>query len=61
MDVLPTLVMGGVAQSIASMATYPYQVMKARLQQGGPAANQYTGTWDCTMKILRYAQFASRR
>ncbi|ETI44663.1 hypothetical protein, variant 1 [Phytophthora nicotianae P10297] len=54
MDMIPTLVMGAVAQSIASTATYPYQVIKARLQQGGPSANKYTGTWDCTLKIIRH-------
>ncbi|CAI5715996.1 hypothetical protein KXD40_006508 [Peronospora effusa] len=54
MDVIPTLIMGAVAQSIASTATYPYQVIKARLQQGGPFADKYTGTWDCTTKIIRH-------
>ncbi|CAH0513587.1 unnamed protein product [Peronospora belbahrii] len=54
LDMVPTLVMGAVAQSIASTATYPYQVIKARLQQGGPSADKYTGTWDCTMKIIRH-------
>ncbi|CAI5745876.1 unnamed protein product [Peronospora destructor] len=54
MDVIPTLMMGAVAQSIASTATYPYQVIKARLQQGEPFADKYTGTWDCTMKIIRH-------
>ncbi|CAI5740963.1 unnamed protein product [Peronospora destructor] len=54
MDVIPTLMMGAVAQSIASTVTYPYQVIKARLQQGGPFADKYTGTWDCTMKIIRH-------
>ncbi|KAE9348627.1 hypothetical protein PF008_g7262 [Phytophthora fragariae] len=54
MDVIPTLAMGAVAQSIASTTTYPYQVIKARLQQGGPLADKYTGTWDCTVKIIRH-------
>ena len=54
MDVIPTLMMGAVAQSIASTATYPYQVIKARLQQGGPFADKYTGTWNCTTKIIRH-------
>uniref|UniRef100_M4BIU2 Uncharacterized protein n=1 Tax=Hyaloperonospora arabidopsidis (strain Emoy2) TaxID=559515 RepID=M4BIU2_HYAAE len=54
MDVIPTLLMGAVAQSIASTTTYPYQVIKARLQQGGPVADKYTGTWDCTVKTIRH-------
>ncbi|KAG7394545.1 hypothetical protein PHYBOEH_005037 [Phytophthora boehmeriae] len=53
MDMIPTLAMGAVAQSIASTATYPYQLIKARLQQGGPSALKYSGTWDCTKKIIR--------
>lgn len=53
MDVIPTLIMGAAAQSFASTMTYPYQVIKSRLQQGGPAALQYTGTWDCSVKIIR--------
>lgn len=56
MDIVPTLIMGGIAQSIASSATYPYQVIKARLQQGGPAADRYTGTWDCTVKMFRFVR-----
>ena len=52
--VMPSLVMGALAQSFASTTTYPYQVIKARLQQGGPSALKYRGTWDCTTKILRY-------
>uniref|UniRef100_K3X3X3 Mitochondrial folate transporter/carrier n=1 Tax=Globisporangium ultimum (strain ATCC 200006 / CBS 805.95 / DAOM BR144) TaxID=431595 RepID=K3X3X3_GLOUD len=53
MDVIPTLAMGAISQAIASTATYPYQVIKARLQQGGASASQYSGTWDCTKKMLR--------
>lgn len=54
MDIMPTLAMGALAQCVASTMTYPYQVIKARLQQGGASAQQYTGTWDCTKKILQY-------
>ncbi|TDH70222.1 hypothetical protein CCR75_003970 [Bremia lactucae] len=54
MDLIPTLLMGAIAQSVASTATYPYQVIKARLQQGGPSANKYAGTWDCTIKTIRH-------
>jgi solute carrier family 25 folate transporter 32 len=43
--------MGSLAQAFASTATYPYQVVKARLQQGGPSADKYRGTWDCTKRI----------
>ncbi|ETV95917.1 hypothetical protein H310_10582 [Aphanomyces invadans] len=49
-----TLVMGALAQAFASTATYPYQVIKTRLQQGGPSADKYTGTWDCTKRIARH-------
>ncbi|TMW69585.1 hypothetical protein Poli38472_001741 [Pythium oligandrum] len=53
MEVVPTLAIGALSQAFASTATYPYQVIKARLQQGGPAALHYNGTWDCTVKIFR--------
>ncbi|GAB9474475.1 hypothetical protein Gpo141_00011598 [Globisporangium polare] len=54
MDVVPTLAMGAVSQAFASTATYPYQVIKARLQQGGESALRYSGTWDCATKIVRH-------
>lgn len=54
MDVVPTLAMGALSQAFASTATYPYQVIKARLQQGGDSALQYSGTWDCATKIVRH-------
>jgi solute carrier family 25 folate transporter 32 len=53
MSVPPTLAIGAMAQVFASTTTYPYQVIKARLQQGGPNALHYTGTWDCIQKIIR--------
>lgn len=54
MDVVPTLAMGAISQAFASTATYPYQVIKARLQQGGESALRYSGTWDCATKIVRH-------
>ncbi|ETV79904.1 hypothetical protein, variant [Aphanomyces astaci] len=52
-----TLVMGAGAQAFASTATYPYQVIKTRLQQGGPSADKYKGTWDCTKRMAQYVWF----
>ncbi len=48
--------LGGVAKIVAGLATYPYQVIKARLQQRetGAARWRYTGTWDCVLKIWRF-------
>lgn len=48
-----TLAIGSVAQAFASFMTYPYQVIKARIQQGGPAAEKYHGTIDCGRRIIR--------
>lgn len=53
MEIIPTLCMGSIAQVTASTITYPYQVMKARLQQGGSQALRYHGTWDCAQQIAR--------
>ncbi len=50
--------MGAMAQVFASTTTYPYQVIKARLQQGGPQADQYHGTWDCMKKIAKNEGYA---
>ena len=48
--------LGGVAKIMAGLATYPYQVIKARLQQRetGMARWRYRGTWDCILKIWRF-------
>ena len=46
--------MGAIAQVFGHFMTYPYQVIKARLQQGGPAADKYMGsTLHCTSTIFR--------
>ncbi|KAF0714150.1 Aste57867_4021 [Aphanomyces stellatus] len=49
-----SLAMGALAQAFASTATYPYQVIKTRLQQGGIWADKYKGTWDCTKQIYQH-------
>ncbi|KDO21890.1 hypothetical protein SPRG_12392 [Saprolegnia parasitica CBS 223.65] len=54
MSIPASLTIGALSQAFASTATYPYQVIKARLQQGGPVADKYTGTWDCTKRIIKY-------
>lgn len=50
------MVMGGGAKIIASIVTYPYQVIKSRLQQrdeklGTP---RYKGVIHCTRSILKW-------
>ncbi|KAL3812098.1 hypothetical protein ACHAXA_009433 [Cyclostephanos tholiformis] len=65
-DSLGYLVMGAMSKIVASTATYPLQVMKARLQQRSQAIEisettgeivitkrEYTGVIDCTKKIWR--------
>ncbi|OQS06710.1 mitochondrial folate transporter/carrier [Thraustotheca clavata] len=54
MTIPASLTIGAFSQAFASAATYPYQVIKARLQQGGPSADKYKGTWDCTKRIIKY-------
>lgn len=40
-----------VSKLIAAAATYPYQVIRARLQD---QYHSYSGTWDCVRKTWRY-------
>jgi hypothetical protein len=45
---------GIISKAVATTATYPYQVIKARLQQrhaGPEEARPYRGVWDATRKI----------
>jgi len=43
-------IVGAIAKALATTATYPYQVVKSRLQADG---NTYKGTLDCIFRILR--------
>ena len=47
------MAMGGISKIGASTATYPYQVVKTRLQARAHLASQYSGTFDCMSKIVR--------
>eukprot|EP00744_Colponema_vietnamica_P003651 GILI01005563.1.p1 GENE.GILI01005563.1~~GILI01005563.1.p1 ORF type:complete len:341 (+),score=55.79 GILI01005563.1:118-1140(+) len=53
---LEYLLIGAISKAVATVATYPQQVVKSRLQarpEAGPAAVQYTNLLDCLMKIWR--------
>jgi len=43
---------GAIAKALATIATYPYQVVKSRLQAES-TAKLYSGTFDATVKMLR--------
>jgi solute carrier family 25 (mitochondrial folate transporter), member 32 len=43
-----SVVLGGTSKIVASCVTYPYQVIKSRLQQRGVGSKyHYTGLMDC--------------
>lgn len=50
------MTMGGAAKIIASVVTYPYQVIKSRLQQRDQVLNtpRYQGVIHCARSILKY-------
>eukprot|EP00624_Nannochloropsis_granulata_P007749 evm.model.NODE_9350_length_5859_cov_25.566992.1 len=56
MPLLSFSFLGGLAKVAAGLATYPSQVIKARLQQRETGASRwrYTGTWDCIVKIWQF-------
>jgi len=49
-------ILGALAKIIATVMTYPYIVVKSRLQASGKDGPQekYTGTLDCIQKIFRF-------
>jgi hypothetical protein len=56
-----SLLLGGSSKVLASTITYPYQLVKSKLQQrdGVNAVTllqerRYDGTWDCVKKVWRY-------
>jgi len=44
-----------ISKLVAAVTTYPYQVVRARLQDTGCA---YSGTWDCVRSTIRYEGLA---
>jgi solute carrier family 25 (mitochondrial folate transporter), member 32 len=50
------MTMGGAAKVVASVVTYPYQVIKSRLQQRDQVLNtpRYQGVIHCARSILKY-------
>jgi hypothetical protein len=55
------MTMGGAAKVIASVVTYPYQVIKSRLQQRDQVLNtpRYQGVMHCARSILKYIPLLS--
>ena len=51
--------LGGVSKIVASVATYPYQVIKSKLQQREAELehHRYRGMIDCGMKIWKSQGF----
>lgn len=45
------LAFAAISKLIAAAATYPYQVVRARLQDHH---HRYSGTWDCIKQTWRY-------
>lgn len=66
-DVQPPWVsalIGGSSKIIASTVTYPYQLVKSKLQQRDAVnattqltERRYSSTWDCVQKVWRYITF----
>jgi hypothetical protein len=51
---------GGASKIVASTITYPYQLVKSKLQQRNIlnaetqlSEPRYRGTWDCVQKVWR--------
>jgi len=58
-----SVIIGGSSKVAASIITYPYQLIKSKMQQtdlmdssssGNTRIARYAGTWDCVMQIWRY-------
>jgi solute carrier family 25 folate transporter 32 len=50
------MLIGGASKVVAAVATYPYQVIKSKLQQRENEAmtRRYLGTFDCIVKVWKY-------
>ena len=59
-DPLQSLLLGGVSKIIASTTTYPYQVIKSRLQQRGEeGVYKYKGTIHCVTSLWKEGGMAA--